>query len=84
MDETQNGDRGLDDETETNESTGDVLAVLGSWELVPVIGARGNQGLQQGEGRHQGSPEAVKEKRDAKERHRDDRQGEEGEVTLKG
>ena len=64
MDETQNGTEDFDDETETNESTSDVLAVLGAGA---VIGAVATKGYSKAKDAVKARVAAVKEKRDAKE-----------------
>ena len=62
MDETQNGTEDFDDETETNESTSDVLAVLAVLGAGAVIGAVATKGYSKAKDALKARVEAVKEK----------------------
>lgn len=68
MDETQNGTEDFDDETETNESTSDVLAVLAVLGAGAVIGAVATKGYSKAKDAIKARVEAVKEKRTAKQK----------------
>jgi hypothetical protein len=67
MDETQNGTEDFDDETETNESTSDVLAVLAVLGAGAVIGAVATKGYSKAKDALKARVAAVKEKRTEKE-----------------